>query len=395
MNEHDMVEDTEQEEVSELDYPPEGELSSLMLMGFPSDRIYMVYDCGEVYYFRYLGNETFGIDTELLLAQTPDADHIEVAKKDKLYRKQDISSCRLSRKLSASTQLENCGSFHFTYEGKVQRFIVLEKPAEQQVMDFLSDVSAVYPPKSDKELAKEQQESQNTEREQALSAEQNPETLRKCKIIGGICTVLGALLMIGTFVICDPYDVWVGACFVFALICFLLCVCKPLYFTPWFTTSENSGLSMVSMQIAFGSPVIALCFRALFDVNYLSYTKLIVFSAIFGIILSIIFLIRDRTKTNNVRIAAVIYCLIFAFGSVGEANYLLDSCEPYEKYVCNVTHKYDESENDYTITVDAHGKELDLAVSEEDFQSLSVGDRIPVYFYSGGLGIPFVDTIKY
>lgn len=38
MNEHDMVEDTEQEEVSELDYPPEGELSSLMLMGFPSDR---------------------------------------------------------------------------------------------------------------------------------------------------------------------------------------------------------------------------------------------------------------------------------------------------------------------------------------------------------------------
>ena len=60
-----------------------------------------------------------------------------------------------------------------------------------------------------------------------------------------------------------------------------------------------------------------------------------------------------------------------------------------------MTHKYDESENDYTITVDAHGKELDLAVSEEDFQSLSVGDRIPVYFYSGGLGIPFVDIIKY
>lgn len=393
MNIYELLEDNEQDVMAELHYPPEGALTGLFLMGFPSDRIYMAYDCGDCYYFRYLGNETFGIDTDLILDKAPE--HAEMGEKDKLYRKQDMSSCKLIRKLSASTQLENCGSFHFTYEGKVQRFIVLEKPAEQQVMDFLSDVSAVYPPKSDKELAKEQQESQNTEREQALSAEQNPETLRKCKIIGGICTVLGALLMIGTFVICDPYDVWVGACFVFALICFLLCVCKPLYFTPWFTTSENSGLSMVSMQIAFGSPVIALCFRALFDVNYLSYTKLIVFSAIFGIILSIIFLIRDRTKANNVRIAAVIYCLIFAFGSVGEANYLLDSCEPYEKYVCNVTNKYDESENDYTITVDAHGKELDLAVSEEDFQSLSVGDRIPVYFYSGGLGIPFVDTIKY
>lgn len=393
MNIYELLEDNEQDVMAELHYPPEGALTGLFLMGFPSDRIYMAYDCGDCYYFRYLGNETFGIDTDLILDKAPE--HAEMGEKDKLYRKQDMSSCKLIRRLSASTQLNNCGSFHFTYEGSVQRFILLEKPAEQQVMDFLSDVSTVYPPKSDKELAKEQQESQNTEREQALSAEQNPETLRKCKIIGGICTVLGALLMIGTFVICDPYDVWVGACFVFALICFLLCVCKPLYFTPWFTTSENSGLSMVSMQIAFGSPVIALCFRALFDVNYLSYTKLIVFSAIFGIILSIIFLIRDRTKANNVRIAAVIYCLIFAFGSVGEANYLLDSCEPYEKYVCNVTHKYDESENDYTITVDAHGKELDLAVSEEDFQSLSVGDRIPVYFYSGGLGIPFVDTIKY
>ena len=394
MNENELLEDTEQETVSGLDYPPEGALSGLLLMGFPSDRIYMVYDCGDVYYFHYLGNETFGIDEARLLVQAPDADHIEVGKKDKLYRKQDISTCRLNRRRSASTNLENCGSFHFTYEGKIQKFIVLEQPSEQQVMDFLSDVSAVYPPKSDRELAKEQAETARTEQEQALSAEQNPDTLRKCKIIGGICTVLGALLMIGTFVICDPYDVWVGACFVFALICFLLCVCKPLYFTPWFTTSENSSLSMVSMQIAFGSPVIALFFRALFDVNYLSYTKLIVFSAIFGIILSIIFLVRDRTKVNNVRIAAVIYCLIFAFGSVGEANYLLDSCEPYEKYVCNITDAY-QSENDYTIIVDVHGKELDLGVSEEDYQSLSVGDRIPVYFYSGGLGIPFVDIIKY
>ena len=151
---------------------------------------------------------------------------------------------------------------------------------------------------------------------------------------------------------------------------------------------------MVSMQIAFGSPVIALCFRALFDVNYLSYTKLIVFSAIFGIILSIIFLIRDRTKANNVRIAAVIYCLIFAFGSVGEVNYLLDSGEPAEKYVCKITDVY-ETEDSYDIVVDVHGTDYELAVSEEDFNKLSVGDRIPVYFYSGGLGIPFVDIIRY
>ena len=394
MNENELLEDTEQETVSGLDYPPEGALSGLLLMGFPSDRIYMVYDCGDVYYFHYLGNEMFGIDDELLLAQAPDADHIEVGKKDKLYRKQDISTCRLNRRRSASTNLENCGSFHFTYEGKIQKFIVLEQPSEQQVMDFLSDISAVYPPKSDRELAKEQQESQNTEREQALSAEQDPDTLRKCKIIGGICTVVGALLMIGTIVLCDPYEVWVGACFLFSVFCYLLCVCKPLYFTPCFTRQENSALSMVSMPIAFASPAIALLLRAILDVNYLSYTKFAIFSVVLGVVLSAVLLARSRTKSIDVVTMSIIYCMIFAFGSVGEADYLLDSGEPSQKYVCNITDAY-QSENDYTITVDVHGKELDLGVSEEDYQSLSVGDRIPVYFYSGGLGIPFADIIKY
>lgn len=394
MDEHELLEDNEQELVSELDYPPEGALSGLLLMGFPSDRIYMVYDCGDVYYFHYLGNEAFGIDEARLLVQAPDADHIEVGKKDKLYRKQDISTCRLNRRHSASTNLENCGSFHFTYEGKIQKFILLENPSEQQVMDFLSDVSAVYPPKSDKELAKEQAETARTEQERALAAEQNPETLRKCKIVGGICTVIGALLMIGTIVLCDPYEVWVGACFLFSVFCYLLCVCKPLYFTPCFTKQENSAVSMVSMPIAFASPAIALLLRAILDVNYLSYTKFAIFSVVLGIVLSAVLLTRSRTKSIDVVTMSIIYCMIFAFGSVGEADYLLDSGEPSQKYVCTITDAY-QSENDYTIIVDVHGKELDLGVSGEDFQTLSVGDRIPVYFYSGGLGIPFVDIVKY
>ena len=45
--------------------------------------------------------------------------------------------------------------------------------------------------------------------------------------------------------------------------------------------------------------------------------------------------------------------------------------------------------------MDVHGTDYELAVSEEDFNKLSVGDRIPVYFYSGGLGIPFADIIRY
>lgn len=67
MNIYELLEDNEQDVMAELHYPPEGALTGLFLMGFPSDRIYMAYDCGDCYYFRYLGNETFGIDTDLIL----------------------------------------------------------------------------------------------------------------------------------------------------------------------------------------------------------------------------------------------------------------------------------------------------------------------------------------
>ena len=178
MNIYEPLEDNEQDVMAELHYPPEGALTGLFLMGFPSDRIYMAYDCGDCYYFRYLGNETFGIDTDLILDEAPE--HAEMGEKDKLYRKQDMSSCKLIRRLSASTQLNNCGSFHFTYEGSVQRFILLEKPSEQQVMDFLSDISAVYPPKSEKELAEEQKDFARKEKARALMAQLDPDTMRTC-----------------------------------------------------------------------------------------------------------------------------------------------------------------------------------------------------------------------
>lgn len=392
MNIYEPLEDNEQDVMAELHYPPEGALTGLFLMGFPSDRIYMAYDCGDCYYFRYLGNETFGIDTDLILDEAPE--HAEMGEKDKLYRKQDMSSCKLIRRLSASTQLNNCGSFHFTYEGSVQRFILLEKPSEQQVMDFLSDISAVYPPKSEKELAEEQKDFARKEKARALMAQQDPDTMRKCKRIGIALNVLSTLLMLGTLCICEPYEIWIGACLLLLLICILLCVCKPVYFTPWFTKREDDELSIVSMQLAFISVAIALLLRTVSNVNYFSYTKLIVVSVIFGIVLAVVLTVRDRVHSKSSIVAAIFYCIIAAFGSVGEVNYLLDSGEPAEKYVCKITDVY-ETEDSYDIAVDVHGTDYELAVSEEDFNKLSVGDRIPVYFYSGGLGIPFADIIRY
>ena len=71
-------------------------------------------------------------------------------------------------------------------------------------MDFLSDISAVYPPKSEKELAEEQKDFARKEKARALMAQQDPDTMRKCKRIGIALNVLSTLLMLGTLLICEP-----------------------------------------------------------------------------------------------------------------------------------------------------------------------------------------------
>ena len=49
------------------------------------------------------------------------------------------------------------------------------------------------------------------------------------------------------------------------------------------------------------------------------------------------------------------------------------------------------SADSYEITVNFRGEELTLSIMEEEYDALKIGDSIPVYYYRGGLGIPFAD----
>ena len=401
----EMEDDEELEDMPELIYPEEGPLTRMLLMGFPSDRIYLVYDCGEQYYFYPIGNEVFGIDPEKIPEAVPTRAQMEENRKARIFDKKKISNCKLSRKRSISTQLDNCGSFHFTYEGKVQKFILLEHPTEEQITTFLSDVSAQFPPKTDAELNRDRKQAeQAAEIQQAgveLSQEQDPDTFRKCKLIGRVLSISSWILIAGTALICDPYELWVGLCMLMFAGAYLLCICKPTYFSV--TTFDKReaqaeyGTEMVSLASPFMLSGLALMMRAMVDVNYLSYTKLLIYTVVCVIVLAAILFARSRTarKTISTLFVMLFFLLAGSFGLVGELNYLLDDAVPYDTSKCEITDMYisssSKSADTYEITVNFRGEELTLSILEEEYDALQIGDSIPVYYYRGGLGIPFAD----
>lgn len=397
-----LEEDEEPEEkysvAKEFGYPPQGALSGLLLMGFPSDRIYMVYDCGDVYYFRYLGNDTFGIKTQRLLDKAPE--HVEMGEKDKLYRKDKILDCHLIRRKSISTTQENCGSFHFTYEENLQKFILLGRPSEQQVMDFLSDVSAVYPAKSAKTLEKEALKAQAlSENAQVLEQERNLSLLKKLQSLKTVLSVIAAVSCIGGVIFCSLYTLWGSIGILVSIVSLFLCLWKPTYCSLF--NKESHGVPMVTLAepICFSS--FMLLFLAWTNLNYLSYTHLIVFSTVVAVVLSVLLYIRSRVAQKNFGfVCAILFIsILFGFGFIETCNTIFEDPEPAETAIGEITDMWishsTKGGDSYYISLHTHSEELELSIDEEEYEKLSVGDRIPVYFYSGGLGIPFVDIIKY
>lgn len=397
-----LEEDEEPEEkysvAKEFGYPPQGALSGLLLMGFPSDRIYMVYDCGDVYYFRYLGNETFGIKTQRLLDKAPE--HIEMGEKDKLYRKGEILDCHLIRRKSISTTQENCGSFHFTYEENLQKFILLGRPSEQQVMDFLSDVSAVYPAKSAKTLEKKALETQALSKNaQVLEQERNLSLLKKLQSLKTVLSVIVAVDCLGGVIFCSPYALWGGIGILVSIVSLFLCLWKPTYCSLF--NKESHGVPMVTLAEPIFFSSLMLISLAWMNLNYLSYTRLIIFSTVVAVVLSMLLYIRSRVAQKNLGFVCVILFIsfLFGFGLIQTCNYIFTDSEPAKKAIGEITDmqiSHTAKGGDfYYISLHTHSEELELSIDEEEYEKLSVGDRIPVYFYSGGLGIPFVDIIKY
>lgn len=137
------------------------------------------------------------------------------------------------------------------------------------------------------------------------------------------------------------------------------------------------------------------CLRLLFDFNILDWPRLLIFSAVvLALIFFVLFTFNKplRQKTGSL-LGVVFLCIFFAIGSVGQLNYLLDFSQPQSQYAEIADMRVSTSSRGpdrYVLTVTlGDSTELELQVSESEYETLNPGDHVTVVTLSGGLGIPY------
>ena len=225
--------------------------------------------------------------------------------------------------------------------------------------------------------------------------------LSSLKKLQSLATVLSIITVVGGIggVLFHSMNILGGTGILVSVASLFLCLWKPAYCSLY--GEEAYGAPMVSVEGPLFFSSLMLTFLATMLVNYVSYARLLGFSAVIAGTLAALLYIRCRVAQKNLEFVFIIllYSAFWGFSIIGACNTIFADPEPAEIVVGKITDKWTshsrQSGDSYNISLKEHGEELEFSIDEEDFNKLSVGDRIPVYFYSGGLGIPFADIIRY
>lgn len=245
-----------------------------------------------------------------------------------------------------------------------------------------------------------------------IADEQNPDTFCKCKYVGRVLTfspfaILLLAIMQSIFIsdnINSLYFVSIVA--VISVVSVLLCLFKPLYFTPWsdddnkWKSDSMFGTPMVSLSFPIGVSV-SICMVYVFTmVHYPDPTLLVLYIVGLGLFLGFLLCIRCRAQRKTLKLIGIMFVvgICVSISIIVLSNAIFANREPFQTYAGEITDK------DLFTSSKGHSRIIDVTVYQDEFSfhitkdiydQYSVGDRIPVYFYSGGLGIPFVDIIKH
>jgi len=225
--------------------------------------------------------------------------------------------------------------------------------------------------------------------------------LSSLKKLQSLATILSIITVVGGIggVLFHSMNILGGTGILVSVASLFLCLWKPAYCS--LCSEEAYGVPMVSLEGPLFFSSLMLTFLATMLVNYVSYARLLGFSAVIAGILAALLYIRCRVAQKNLEFVFIIllYSAFWGFSIVGACNTIFADPEPTETAIVEITDMWishtTKGGDSYNISFDAHSEELELSIDEEEYEKLSVGDRIPVYFYSGGLGIPFVDIIKH
>ncbi len=221
---------------------------------------------------------------------------------------------------------------------------------------------------------------------------------RKAKRLTTILRLTSCLLVLCCLTLQFPYEFWSAICLIPFFTAYILFLYKPTYFSLCGTGNSSKPIISVSEIIFFSSFCSALI---AFFINHLSYVRLVFVSAIVAAVIAGIAIFRCHT-IHRISIKFLLLILsssmLTAFSLVSDINYSTGTQQVSQVHIGTITNVdiyHAKSGASYSIDVADHGKEFNFSIDESEYEQFSVGDRIPIYFYFGGLGIPFVDIVKY
>lgn len=247
---------------------------------------------------------------------------------------------------------------------------------------------------------------------QTIAAKQDPNTFRRCNDIERFLTISPIAIVLLTIVKAVFISENINSLHFISLLAgppvasVLLCLLKPLYFTPW-ADSDNKwrsdsmfGTQMVSLLFSIAVPSMICMFYVFTQIHYPDPTVAVLYIAGLGILLGFLLCIRCCAERKTLKLIGILFAVGIGVSIliIPLSNALLANREPVQTLVGEIAdkdlHTSGRGGNACSIDVVVHQDEFSFSITKDMYNQLSVGDRIPVYFYSGGLGIPFADIVK-
>ncbi len=308
-------------------------MNALMLMGFPSDRIYLVLQTASYYALLYMGNASFGV-REKQITDYPDpltdAAIEKAGPKDLWIEKRAVTSCALTMKQCRSTQLPNCGSLTLkTADGKKRKFIILDTVPLQELRSFFPATEEVNISRS------AQRQSAREAYGKALESARNKKEWNKYRGLYWTSLVLSIAAFAAITFLPLPLPLWLLVAINLAAIAFALVL---LFMKPqWYCINDSSmrnvyGIPMFSLLLPLFLPLIGLGLFSLQGVDYLSMGRFFLihgaFSLVFG--MALWYFAPERKADSLGLLPLVLLVVLFGYGISGSIN-LMDICQGYDR----------------------------------------------------------------
>lgn len=361
-----------------------------------SGAIYSIVRDSQKYLFMKIGGEVRGLTVENLPQPKmySEAALNEMGIKHFFLRREELTGYKYDEKPSVSTNWSNSGSLTFLGKKK-KKYIILDKVEPRQVHSFMSGVPNVTSERVTARNARTR-ETQNREK-RWLDKNQNPEQMKKMKTIGLVLSVCSYVLA-GVFLfIAEPYKLLSVACMVGCVICIVLALKFPAYFSLVEAKKDAAKRGHKPREFLMMPLLIlmaALMMRTFLDFSFTSWTGLLIGGGLITAAVAVLlwqFALEFRERKADF-VATVFMILFMSLGVVGQLNYLLDVSEPQIYYTEVVDHHISsgKSTSYYCTVILENGEEFDIQVGRDMYQRIDVGDWVKTVTHSGGLGIEYV-----